>query len=183
MKKLQKKWYLVIGIVILIIIVLIGGYGQEYVRKENECSSLKGDLRTEFNELSRSCLVDEDCTKFSFLTECLTVCGHCISKDADVSPLEDIKNKLPGVCSKISFCAPKCAVSICKCLNNTCKITQYYIACGCGCCVGEEPQDKCLYGSKGDDMRKIYEEDKKLAQSPECATMGCSLPIRYIYCD
>ena len=60
---------------------------------------------------------------------------------------------------------------------------QSYIACGCGCCGGEEPAVKCLYYSKGDDIKKIIEEDKKAAQDPICPTVGCSKGIKYIYCD
>lgn len=60
---------------------------------------------------------------------------------------------------------------------------QSYTACGCGCCGGVEPTVKCLYRSKGDNIQKIIEEDKKQAQSPICPTAGCSMPIKYIYCD
>ena len=62
-------------------------------------------------------------------------------------------------------------------------ISKSYTACGCGCCSGEEPTVKCLYYSKGDRIQKIIEEDKKQAQSPICPTVGCSMPIKYIYCD
>ncbi len=61
--------------------------------------------------------------------------------------------------------------------------SEEYIACGCGCCGGVEPVVKCLYHSKGDDIQKIIEEDKKQAQDPICPTAGCSQPIKYIYCD
>lgn len=61
--------------------------------------------------------------------------------------------------------------------------TEYYIACGCGCCGGMESQEKCLYHSRGDNLQKIIEEDRKIAQSSECSLMGCSQPIKYKYCD
>lgn len=67
--------------------------------------------------------------------------------------------------------------------ESECLKTQSYTACGCGCCSGVEPQERCLYRSKGDDLQKIIEADKEAAQSPDCPMMGCSLPLRYIYCD
>jgi len=62
--------------------------------------------------------------------------------------------------------------------------TQEYIACGCGCCSGVPTQDECLYKNKGDSLAKIIEVDKeKASDSKFCATAGCSLPVRYHYCD
>jgi len=58
-----------------------------------------------------------------------------------------------------------------------------YIACGCGCCGGIQEAVKCLYSSKGDDIRKIIADDIRTAKSPDCATAGCSQPVRYTYCD
>jgi len=66
---------------------------------------------------------------------------------------------------------------------STFKFIESYTACGCGCCGGVEPTLKCLYHSKGDDIQKIIEEDKQAAQNPLCPQMGCSHPIKYIYCD
>lgn len=68
-------------------------------------------------------------------------------------------------------------------INPNLKSITSYVACGCGCCGGEEPIEKCIYHSKGDDLNKIIEEDKKSAQSDQCALMGCSLGIKYVYCD
>lgn len=62
-------------------------------------------------------------------------------------------------------------------------IENIYTACGCGCCIGVEPTTSCLYHSKGDDIQKIIEQDKKTAQSPNCSTAGCSKPVQYYYCD
>lgn len=61
--------------------------------------------------------------------------------------------------------------------------SEYYIACGCGCCGGVEPQVKCLYYAKGDNLQKIINDDKKIKQSSNCKVMGCSPPIKYKYCD
>ena len=60
---------------------------------------------------------------------------------------------------------------------------QQYVACGCGCCGGIEPIEQCLYHANNDDMNKIIDEDKKLKDNPQCATMGCSSGIKYSYCD
>lgn len=59
---------------------------------------------------------------------------------------------------------------------------EWYLACGCGCC-GNEPQQKCLYRSKGDDLSKIIEEEKRVVNEQNCALMGCSFGINYTYCD
>jgi len=59
-----------------------------------------------------------------------------------------------------------------------------YIACGCGCCGGVKPQVKCLYRSKGDDLQRIIDEDKKTAANTSlCARVGCATPRKYKYCD
>lgn len=58
-----------------------------------------------------------------------------------------------------------------------------YTACGCGCCGGAEAVLRCLYHSKGDDIQKIVQEDRKQAQNSICPTVGCSQPIKYVYCD
>jgi hypothetical protein len=58
-----------------------------------------------------------------------------------------------------------------------------YIACGCGCCSGVEPVVKCLYHSKGDDIKTIMSDDQKRRASPDCAYAGCSEPVKYVYCD
>jgi hypothetical protein len=62
-------------------------------------------------------------------------------------------------------------------------VSQSYTACGCGCCGGTKPQEKCLYHSKGDNMDEIIQADKKLQSSSSCAAMGCSLGLKYRYCD
>jgi len=61
--------------------------------------------------------------------------------------------------------------------------SQSFIACGCGCCSGVDPNIVCLYHSKGDDIQKLINEDQNLSQNPDCALAGCSLGIKYIYCD
>ncbi|MDP2684636.1 MAG: exo-alpha-sialidase [bacterium] len=60
-----------------------------------------------------------------------------------------------------------------------------YLACGCGCCGGTESEsaEECLYLSKGDDIQKYIDKDRRAAQSPNCAMMGCSSGVLYRYCD
>ncbi|MCK5477240.1 MAG: hypothetical protein KAI55_04940 [Candidatus Aenigmarchaeota archaeon] len=68
--------------------------------------------------------------------------------------------------------------------NNNSHNIESYVACGCACCPDIDPEEKCIYHSKGDDLNKIIEEDKKLAQSSICEKrLACSSPIKYIYCD
>ena len=59
-----------------------------------------------------------------------------------------------------------------------------YIACGCGCCYeASDIEEVCLYKSQGDDIREIIESDEKIADSSDCALVGCRLGVRYSYCD
>ena len=59
-----------------------------------------------------------------------------------------------------------------------------YIAYWCGSCWWEEkPEEKCLFEENWDDLKKIIEDDKKLKNSEVCNTMGCSIWIKYSYCD
>jgi hypothetical protein len=62
-----------------------------------------------------------------------------------------------------------------------------YVSCGCGCCGSDKPveetaQIRCLDKLKGERIEDKIAEDANL--SPEyCATVGCSLPVKYMYCD
>ena len=60
---------------------------------------------------------------------------------------------------------------------------QEYTACGCGCCAGVEPRTECLYREEGGSMQAIMLQDQRIRESPDCETMGCSFPVRYIYCE
>jgi len=61
---------------------------------------------------------------------------------------------------------------------------QQYVDCGCGCCGGTEPTDKCLYKSKGDSIENVIGRSKKNPPSEHtCAVAGCSKGVRYRYCD
>ena len=71
--------------------------------------------------------------------------------------------------------------------NSKIQEVESYISCGCGCCGFDKPLEEiakveCLYKSKGESIQDKINRDKQL--SPDlCATVGCSFPIKYIYCD
>lgn len=58
-----------------------------------------------------------------------------------------------------------------------------YVACGCGCCGGVEPQVQCLSCANGDDIQALIEKDKVAKADPQCAYAGCSPGTKYVYCD
>ncbi|MFH0818083.1 MAG: hypothetical protein V1909_05630 [Candidatus Micrarchaeota archaeon] len=58
-----------------------------------------------------------------------------------------------------------------------------YIACGCGCCPDLEPNVLCIYQGNGDDLESIIAKDKLTSENPACSKVGCSIPIKYVYCD
>jgi hypothetical protein len=71
--------------------------------------------------------------------------------------------------------------------NSTSKELESYISCGCGCCVSdksleETAQTQCLYKANGESIQAKIDQDKALTQE-YCANVGCSLPIKYVYCD
>ncbi|MEK7642933.1 MAG: hypothetical protein AAB372_00560 [Patescibacteria group bacterium] len=65
------------------------------------------------------------------------------------------------------------------------EVSEPYMACGCGCCGGgvEKVEERCLYHARGDDIEKIRAEDKKAKTAPICSIVGCSVGVRYKYCD
>ncbi len=102
--------------------------------------------------------------------------------------------KCGGVCDRAGgcqtgTCPPKewtCESATNQPVNvtaNTNVIPESYLACGCGCCGGVEPQSRCLYHSKGDDLAKIIAQDKEAAKGSICESVGCSIGIQYRYCD
>ncbi|MBN8233112.1 hypothetical protein JYK02_36920 [Corallococcus macrosporus] len=58
-----------------------------------------------------------------------------------------------------------------------------YVACGCGCCGGVEPQVQCLSCANGDDLHALIEKDQAAQKDPQCAVEGCSVGTKYVYCD
>lgn len=58
-----------------------------------------------------------------------------------------------------------------------------YIACSCGCCGGVTPKRQCIYQSRGDDLKAMVQSDRESAKNPQCAKVGCSAGIKYVYCD
>lgn len=55
-----------------------------------------------------------------------------------------------------------------------------YLACGCGCCGGVQPQEKCV---EEDALALLIEKDKAQAASPQCAVIGCSVGVEYTVCE
>ncbi|RKI14835.1 hypothetical protein D7Y15_14450 [Corallococcus sp. AB030] len=62
-----------------------------------------------------------------------------------------------------------------------CKAT--YVACGCGCCGGVEPEVKCLSCANKDDLQALIQKDQAAQKDPQCSVMGCSTGTKYVYCD
>lgn len=62
-----------------------------------------------------------------------------------------------------------------------------YISCGCGCCGFDKPLEevaevRCLDKLIGERIEDKIAEDSNLS-AEYCATAGCSLPVKYMYCD
>src|SRR6185295_15673242 len=57
-----------------------------------------------------------------------------------------------------------------------------YTACGCGCCGGATPVERCVDTAHGETMRQIIDADQQQAGSPNCSFAGCALPIHYVCC-
>jgi hypothetical protein len=58
-----------------------------------------------------------------------------------------------------------------------------YTACGCGCCGGATPVERCVDVAAGETMQGIIDADRQAAQRPGCAMAGCSLPVHYTCCQ
>ena len=57
-----------------------------------------------------------------------------------------------------------------------------YTACGCGCCGGATPVERCVDTAAGETMQQIIDADRQVAQSSNCSLAGCSLPVHYTCC-
>lgn len=62
--------------------------------------------------------------------------------------------------------------------------TEYYIACGCGCCASNSLPDtvECVYREDGGSLEKVQAQDEAAARAPICRRVGCSFPVMYVYC-
>jgi len=60
---------------------------------------------------------------------------------------------------------------------------QEFLACGCGCCDGNEPQESCLYKEKGQYIQEIINTDMATKKLVNCDLIGCSQGTLYKYCD
>jgi len=61
--------------------------------------------------------------------------------------------------------------------------SETYVACGCGCCGGTNPVEKCLYKRDGDNLNEIIKKDLLIKKNSACHVAGCSQGILYKYCD
>lgn len=57
-----------------------------------------------------------------------------------------------------------------------------YTACGCGCCGGTTPVDRCVDTAAGETMQQIIDADQQARQDPNCSFAGCALGVRYRCC-
>jgi hypothetical protein len=62
-----------------------------------------------------------------------------------------------------------------------------YVSCGCGCCGFDKPLEEvakveCLNKLAGERIEDKIAKDANLS-AEYCATAGCSLPVKYMYCD
>jgi hypothetical protein len=61
--------------------------------------------------------------------------------------------------------------------------TGTYLACGCGCCVGEAPIQECLLYSEKDEIEDIIRNDLSHKWPGwNCSRVGCSRGVEYKYC-
>ncbi len=58
-----------------------------------------------------------------------------------------------------------------------------YTACGCGCCPGASPLDRCLDRDAGETLESVQAADEAAAMSPGCPMAGCGTPIVYRCCE
>ena len=86
-----------------------------------DCASLEKELKMKFAELSKSCLVDNDCTHITVLTNCLAPCPTCVGKSKDIKLIGELQNKIHELECPVEMCAPKCPVITCRCLDNICQ--------------------------------------------------------------
>ena len=57
-----------------------------------------------------------------------------------------------------------------------------YTACGCGCCGGVAPAERCVDVAGGQTMQQIIDADRQVAQTSNCSLAGCSFPVHYTCC-
>ncbi len=144
------------------------------------CDDLESTINLAIEE-ANFCSSDNDCISVFF--GCPFGCETYLNKGLDLSPLEDAIVLFKAECND---CMYKCLVPenpVCE--NGKCvkPLQETYVACGCGCCQVTDVNITCIYRADGDDLQEIIEADKAIAESPDCNSMGCSMPIIYTYCD
>lgn len=84
---------------------------------------------------------------------------------------------------RIIYISDKWPFGITTSLCNQQKKHLAYIACDCGCCGGTQPKTQCISRSRGDDLKAIVQNDIESGKNTECDRVGCSIGIKYVYCD
>lgn len=94
----------------------------------------------------------------------------------------NIKFRSENEVSEITYVSDKWPLGTTSSMCDQPKKGLAFVACGCGCCGGTIPSKKCIYRSKGDDIKELVDENRKWT-GPICATVGCSPGIKYVFCD
>lgn len=104
------------------------------------------------------------------------IIAHCGMNADDPYPGKCKDIRLKYSCDKTRNLRPQLCVK---------EYSQSYTACGCGCCGGVDPNpiQKCLYHSRGEDLREIMKSDEAQRLSPDCKFIGCARGTKYTYCD
>ena len=59
-----------------------------------------------------------------------------------------------------------------------------YLSCGCGCCVGSTPPQRCVYPGVGKSIDELLGDDRALRNDTAgCAAAGCSQGVDYFCCE
>jgi hypothetical protein len=180
MKNLTRVVTIVFGALIVLIIVAM------LIYKSPTCLGMYNGIESDL-EKANHCEQDSDCTYIMLGGKYIEFgCAHYINNDTDQQKIYGKMDKYADKCSKIinkcmPIAAPSCVGG--KCIYTDENVAVSYIACGCGCCSNESAREECLYHSKGDDMNVVMESDKAQVGSPGCENVGCSYPVKYVYCD
>ncbi len=184
--------------IIIASIFIVAGSGYFFLNQPLSCQNQHDDIESEIDK-ANYCQIDSDCDILILGGSYIEFgCYHFINKEVDKELFYGKMQKYASKCSRmINECAPapeaRCVSNKCayvKEMNNSAKEgpePEYYISCGCGCCVFDKRLEEiakveCLYHSKGEKIQDKIDQDNRL--TPEsCAAVGCSFPIKYVYCD
>lgn len=115
---MKKKYYLVIGIVIVIIALAPYFYSRFEEEIYSTCSGLQNRSNEEAAKININCSVDSDCIYNTNIP-----CGLCINKNADLRNYESTQNEMESICPpeyRISMCPMEPVSNKCICLQGSC---------------------------------------------------------------